>query len=79
MKSEHRKKILSAVACAVCVFLYYAIFGVIIISVGFSELEPWVMFVGALIPLVVGGLLLSVTASRIDEIKGGQEDDLSKY
>ena len=79
MKPEHKKKTTGAIISAVAVFIMYTAYGIFLISVGLSAFEPWMIFVGALIPLVIGGLLFAVTSERINEIKGGQEDDLSKY
>lgn len=79
MKSEHKKKIVTTVIVSVCLFLYYAVIGLLFLITGISDYNHIVIFLAVAIPLIIGGLLLYVTLSRIEEIKGGEEDDLSKY
>jgi len=79
MKTEHKKKIVPTIIIAICLFLYYAVIGLLFLIAGISDYNPIVIFLAVAIPLIIGGLLLYVTLSRIEEIKGGEEDDLSKY
>jgi len=79
MKSDHNKKIIPTIIISVCIFLYYLAIALILLSDLVSNPSPVVIILALAIPSIIGGLLLYVTISRIKEIKGGEEDDLSKY
>jgi len=79
MKPEHKKKIRTTIIVAVCIFIYYAIFGALMLFGGIADANSSIIILAIIIPLVFGGVLLYVTQSRIEEIKGGEEDDISKY
>ena len=72
---EHGKKMIAPIVITVIVVLYYLLyFGVLLY---FLPLILKIIF--GIIPLLLGGVMIYVCVERIREIKGGEEDDLSKY
>ena len=76
MDDIKKKKMAGAIGSAIVVIIYYAFFfGIIMKSV-----ES--MFFKLLLGFVPAALIIAVAVvciQRIKEIKGGEEDDLSKY
>ncbi len=78
MNKMHAKKYFAPIVVTI-------VFGIVLVAVGFALVydaisnERWVSLLLAAIPLSMLILLFVVAKSRIDEIKGGQEDDLGKY
>ena len=71
----HKKKMIAPIIITVVVILYYiAYFGVLI-----SLLDGFWKYVLGIIPLVFSGIMIYVCIERINEIKKGEEDDISKY
>ena len=66
---EHGKKMIAPIVITVIVVLYYLLY--------FLPLILKILF--GIIPLLLGGVMIYVCVERIREIKGGEEDDLSKY
>ena len=74
MKS-HKKKMIAPVVVTVIMILYYiAYFGFLI-----SLLDGVWKYVLGIIPIVFSGVMIYVCIQRINEIKKGEEDDISKY
>lgn len=74
MKS-HKKKMIAPIIITVIMILYYiAYFGFLI-----SLLEGIWKYVLGVIPLMFSAIMIYVCIERINEIKKGEEDDLSKY
>jgi len=74
MKS-HREKMMAPIVISVIVVLYYiAYFGFLI-----SMLEGIWKYVLGIVPLALSAVMVKVCIERIQEIKKGEEDDLSKY
>ena len=74
---EYWKKMAAPIIVALIVVLYYigiAVFMIVTpgIPVGFRILM-------IVVPLILAAVMIGVLISRIKEIKGGEEDDLSKY
>lgn len=73
--NNHGKKLIAPIVITVLVVLYYFVyFGVLIHLMGGS-----VAFLLGIIPLILAGCMIYVCVERIKEIKGGEEDDISKY
>lgn len=74
MKTHRRKTIAPIVVSAVMILYYVAYFGFLI------TLLPsiWKYALG-IIPLGFSVVMVKVCIERINEIKKGEEDDLSKY
>lgn len=73
--NNHGKKLVAPIVITVFVVLYYCVyFGVLIHLIGGLA----AVLLGC-IPLVLAGCMIYVCVERIKEIKGGEEDDISKY
>ena len=74
MKS-HKKKMAAPIVVSVIMILYYVVyFGFLIML-----LEGIWKHVFGIVPLVMSVVMVKVCIERINEIKKGQEDDISKY
>ena len=73
--NEHEKKMIAPIIVTIAVVLYYILyFGLLIFII------PGVFkVIFGIIPLIFAVLMIYVCIQRIREIKGGEEDDLSKY
>ena len=71
----NRKKMTAPIDVTVIVVLYYvAYFGFLITLLG----GIW-RYVLAIIPIIFSAVMVKVCIERINEIKKGEEDDISKY
>ena len=71
----HKKKVLAPIIVTVIMLLYYiAYFGFLI-----SLLDVVWKYVLGIIPLAFSAVMVYVCIERINEIKKGEEDDISKY
>ena len=74
MKS-HKRKILAPIIISVIIVLYYVVyFGILIALI--DGIWKWLL---GIIPLALSAVMIKVCIERINEIKKGEEDDLSKY
>ena len=74
MKS-HLKKMIAPIVVTILLILYYVIyFGFLILL-----LDGIWKFILGIIPLGFSALMVKVCIERIQEIKKGEEDDISKY
>lgn len=73
---KHGKKMVAPVIITVLLVLYYI--GIMVLCWK-MPMAGWEKFVLIVVPLLISGTLIAVLAGRIKEIKGGEEDDLSKY
>ena len=72
---EHKKKLIAPIIVTVIMVLYYiAYFGFLIALI--DGIWKWPL---GIIPLAFTVVMLKVCIERINEIKKGEEDDLSKY
>ena len=72
---KHNKKFIAPIIVSAIMVLYYVVYFGILIAV----LDGiWKWFLG-IIPLAFSAVMLKVCTERINEIKKGEEDDLSKY
>ena len=72
---EHKKKLLAPIIVTVIMVLFYiAYFGFLIALI--DGIWKWLL---CIIPLAFTVVMLKVCIERINEIKKGEEDDLSKY
>ncbi len=74
MKS-HKRKILAPIIISVIIVLYYVVYFSILIAL-IDGIWKWLL---GIIPLALSAVMLKVCVERINEIKKGEEDDLSKY
>ena len=73
--NEHKKKFIAPIIVTIIMIAYYALyFGFLIWAVsGF-----WRYILG-IFPLAFSAVTVKVCIERINEIKKGEEDDISKY
>ena len=72
---SHRKKMLAPIVVSVLMILYYVVYFGFLISL----LEGVVKYIFGIIPIIFSFVIIKVCVERIREIKGGEEDDISKY
>jgi len=72
---EHKKKLIAPIVVSIIMVLYYVVyFGILIALI--NGIWKWIL---GIIPLALSAVMLKVCIERINEIKKGEEDDLSKY
>ena len=72
---SRKKKMLAPIAVSVFVILYYVLYFGLLISL----LDGVIKFALGIIPILLSIVMIKVCIERINEIKGGEEDDISKY
>ena len=73
--NSHKKKMIAPLIITIIMILYYiTYFGFLI-----SLLDGFWKYALGIIPLVLSGIMVYVCIERINEIKKGEEDDISKY
>ena len=73
--NSQKKKMIAPIIITVIMILYYiAYFGFLI-----SLIDGFWKYILGVIPLVFSGIMIYVCIERINEIKKGEEDDISKY
>lgn len=75
-KEKQDKKIIAPIIIAVILVCYYILYFVILLTL-LPGLVIKLML--RIIPLIFAGVTIFVCIQRIDEIRSGEEDDLSKY
>ena len=74
MNSDKKKMIAPIVVTILMILYYIAYFGFLITLV-----EGFFKYALGIIPLVFSAVMIKVCIERINEIKKGEENDLSKY
>jgi len=74
MKS-HKRKMTAPIIISVIVVLYYVAYFGFLISL-FDSMWKYVL---GILPLLFSAVMVKVCIERINEIKKGEEDDISKY
>lgn len=74
---EHAKKMIAPIIITIIVVLYYLIFASVCLLVYDIPLIVKLLF--GIIPLALAGVMIYVLLTRINEIRSGEEDDLSQY
>ena len=72
---KHNKKIIAPIIVSAIMVLYYVVYFGILIAL-LDGIWKWPL---GIIPLALSVIMLKVCIERINEIKKGEEDDLSKY
>ncbi len=72
---EHNKKMVAPIVVTVLMIIYYVVYFGFLITV----VDGIFKILLGIIPLAFAGVMIYVCIERIKEIKGGEEDDLSKY
>ena len=73
--NNHRKKMIAPIIVTIIMVLYYIVYFAFIVSL-LSGLWKYVL---GIIPLIFSIVMVYVCIERINEIKKGEEDDISKY
>ncbi|MBQ6930615.1 MAG: hypothetical protein IJN38_00640 [Clostridia bacterium] len=71
----HRRKMIAPVVISVLVILYYVVYFSFLISL----LDGIWKYAFGIFPVVFSAVMVKVCIERINEIKKGEEDDISKY
>ena len=71
----HKKKMIAPIVVSVLSILYYIVYFGFLMSL----LEGVFKYALGIIPILFAIVMVKVCMERINEIKGGEEDDLSKY
>lgn len=74
---KHWKKMIAPIVIALVIILYYA--GIAVFFMAVPGIPAMVKILMVVIPLILAAVMLGVLISRIKEIQGGEEDDLSQY
>lgn len=74
--NNHGKKIAAPIVIAVLLVLYYIAFFVVILALDIPVLVKLLL---GIVPLALAGCVIYVLVERINEIRSGEEDDISKY
>ena len=69
------KKMMAPIIVTVIMLIYFAIY----FSVLITQLEGFVKYAMGILPLVFAFVMVKVCLERINEIKKGEEDDISNY
>ena len=71
----HKKKMIAPIIVTVLMILYYGIYFSILITM----LDDLMKYAFGIIPILCSIVMIKVCIERLNEIKGGEEDDISKY
>ena len=74
---KYWKKMIAPIVIALVMILYYV--GIAVFFMTISVIPAIVKILMVVIPLILAAVMLGVLISRIKEIQGGEEDDLSQY
>ena len=66
---------IAPIIVTVIMLIYFAVYFCILLT----ELEGFVKYAFGVLPLVFAFVMVKVCLERINEIKKGEEDDISKY
>ncbi|MDO5410520.1 MAG: hypothetical protein Q4F21_08715 [Lachnospiraceae bacterium] len=73
----HGKKMVAPIVITMVVVLYYVLFACICFAFDGIWLVLKILF--GVVPLILAAVCIYVLIERIEEIRSGEEDDLSKY
>lgn len=72
---DKKKKMVAPIIITILFVIYLVIYFAVIIN----EVTGIMKVLLAVVPLALAAVMIYVCIQRINEIKGGDEDDLSKY
>ena len=72
---DKKKKLIAPILVTVLMVLYYVVYFGFLMSL----LSGFVKYALGILPLAFSAVMVKVCIERIQEIKKGEEDDLSKY
>ncbi len=68
---------IAPIVVAILLIAYFVVYAVVLLSI--PDTPVIFKIIGAVVPLIFAGYALWAAKERIEEIKGGEEDDLSQY
>ena len=71
----HKKKMVAPILATICMVIYYIVYFAFLITL----VDGIWKYIFGICPLVFTVLMIKVCIERINEIKKGEEDDLSQY
>ncbi len=74
---KHFKKMIAPIIISVIIISYYIGIGVFFMKVPSVPVGFKILMI--IVPLILSAVMLGVLISRIKEIQGGEEDDISQY
>ena len=74
---KYWKKMIAPIVIALIIILYYV--GIAVFFVKIPVIPAVIKVLMVMIPLALAAVMAGVLISRIKEIQGGEEDDLSQY
>ena len=74
---KHTRKMIAPIVISILFIIYFV--GIAAVCVTDNAMPGFVKFLFVAIPLILCGVMIGVAISRINEIRSGEEDDLSKY
>lgn len=74
---KHFKKMIAPIIISVIIISYYIGIGIFFMKVPGVPVGFKVFMI--IVPLILSAVMLGVLISRIKEIQGGEEDDISQY
>ena len=73
--NNHRKKMTAPIIITIIVVLYYVVYFGFLVTI----IEGIWKYLLGIIPILFSVVMIKVCIERINEIKKGEEDDISKY
>ena len=73
--NKHKKKMTAPIVITVLMVIYYIIYMGFLITL----LDGIWKYALGIVPLIFSAVMIKVCIERINEIKKGEEDDISKY
>lgn len=76
IEKKHKKKMVAPIVISIIAIIYFCFYAAFCFWISMSWITK-ILF--GIIPLAFIGVIVYVLVERINEIKDGEEDDLSKY
>ncbi|MCI9033850.1 MAG: hypothetical protein HFJ08_07345 [Lachnospiraceae bacterium] len=76
MEKKHKKKMVAPIVISIITVIYFCFYAAICFSMSVLLITK-ILF--GVIPLALIGVVVYVLVERMNEIRSGEEDDLSKY
>lgn len=71
------KKMIAPIVVAILLVAYFVFYAVMVATM--PDMNMAVKVLGVVVPIVMAGYAIWAAKERIEEIQGGEEDDLSQY
>ena len=71
------KKMIAPIVVAILLVAYFVLYAAMVVTM--PDMNIAVKVLGVVVPLVLAGYAIWAAKERIEEIQGGEEDDLSQY